>query len=62
METPHLGLSVPWSLTHCILSSCGSLVLIPSTTGGSFSEDEEHEVDLESQRLDLREIRRRYGG
>ena len=38
-EKGHLGLSIPRSLTLCILSGCGSLYLFPSAAGGSFSDD-----------------------
>jgi hypothetical protein len=39
METSHLGLTVPRSLTLWSLPSCGSLYLFPSAAGGGFSDD-----------------------
>ena len=39
LETLHLGLDVPWSLTLCILSGCRILYLFPSTAEESFSDD-----------------------
>ena len=39
METFLLGLSVPWSLSLCIMSGCGCLYLFPSAAEGTFSDD-----------------------
>ena len=39
METSHLVLSFPRSLTLYTMSSCGSLCLLPSTVGGSVCDD-----------------------
>lgn len=39
METFHLGLSVPRSLTLCVLSSYGSLYLFSSAAEGSVSDN-----------------------
>lgn len=39
METTVLGLSVPGSLTSCVLSVYGSLYLFPPHAGGSYSDD-----------------------
>lgn len=46
METSHLGLSVPSSLTPRILSGCGSLCLFPFTAGGSALRMSEQGSDL----------------
>jgi hypothetical protein len=37
METSHLVLNVPRSLTLCIMTGCGSLYLFTSAVGRSFS-------------------------
>jgi hypothetical protein len=39
METFHLGMSVPRSLTLCVMPDSGSLHLFLSAVGGNFSED-----------------------
>ena len=39
INTYHLQLSVPRSVTFCIMSDCGSLILFSSLVGGSFSDD-----------------------
>lgn len=38
MKTPHLGLNILRSLILCILPSCWSLYLVPSTAEGCFSD------------------------
>lgn len=38
VETSYLGLSIPWSLTLCILTCQGTLHQLQSTAGGSFTK------------------------
>ena len=40
METRHLTLNAPSSLSLPTLYTCGSLHFFPSTAGGSFSDDD----------------------
>lgn len=60
METFHLGLSIPRSLTLCILSGCKSLCFFPSAAAGSFSDGGLVLIFLNARMLNLPDIHLAY--
>lgn len=55
-ETSYLGLSLPRSLTLCIMSDCGSLYSVPSAEGGGVSGESRTRHWSEYSRIPLRVI------